>query len=80
MKLSGYTNLLPYLPAFLIQKFYAYFGLNSAVKQFGNFKGDKAHMSKRGLRLARRGLHIVYLIKVIFYIIGKSLLKWSYGN
>ncbi|ANU46294.1 IS110 family transposase [Enterocloster clostridioformis] len=42
-------------------KIYAYFGLDPAVKQSGKFKGDKAHMSKRGSSLARRILHMIAL-------------------
>lgn len=43
------------------KKLYAYFGLDPAVKQSGNFKGDKVHMSKRGSSLARRVLHMAAL-------------------
>lgn len=40
---------------------YAYFSLDPAVKQSGNFHGDKVHMSKRGSSLARRILHMAAL-------------------
>lgn len=43
------------------KKLYAYFGLDPAVKQSGNFNGDKIHMSKRGSSLARRVLHMIAL-------------------
>ena len=43
------------------KKLYAYFGLDPAVKQSGNFKGDKVHMSKHGSSLARRVLHMIAL-------------------
>ncbi len=43
------------------KKLYAYFGLDSAVKQSSKFNGDKVHMSKRGSSLAKRILHMVAL-------------------
>ncbi|MPW27378.1 IS110 family transposase, partial [Alkalibaculum sp. M08DMB] len=38
------------------KQLYAYFGLDPAVKESGNFKGTKISMSKRGSRFARRVL------------------------
>lgn len=43
------------------KKLYAYFGLDSAVRQSGKFNGDRVHMSKRGSSLARCILHMVAL-------------------
>lgn len=49
------------LICFSLKKFYAYFGLDLAVKQPGKFTNDKVHMSKRGSSLARRILHMAAL-------------------
>ncbi|WP_286161259.1 transposase [Clostridium sp. KNHs214] len=44
--------------------FFAYFGLDPAVKQSGNFNGTKISMSKRGSRIARRVIHTMALISI----------------
>lgn len=51
--------------AFNSQKqLFAYFGLNPAVKQSGNFNGTKISISKRGSRIARRVIHTMALISI----------------
>ena len=42
----------------------AYFGLDPAVKQSGNFTGTKVKMSKRGSAVARRAIHTIALVGV----------------
>lgn len=44
------------------KQLFAYFGLDPAVKQSGNFTGTNVKMSKRGSRLARRAIHTIALI------------------
>lgn len=39
------------------KQLFAYFGLDPAVKQSGNFEGNEISMSKRGPLIARRVLH-----------------------
>jgi transposase len=46
------------------KQLFAYFGLNSTVKQSGKFEGTKISMSKRGSRIARRVLHTMPLISI----------------
>ena len=46
------------------KQLFAYFGLDPAVKQSGNFEGNKISMSKRGSRIARRVLHTMSLISI----------------
>ncbi len=46
------------------KQLYAYFGLDPAVKESGNFKGTKTSMSKRGSKLARRVLFTIALVSV----------------
>ena len=46
------------------KQLFAYFGLDPAVKQSGNFEGNKISMSKRGSRIARRVLHTMALISI----------------
>lgn len=46
------------------KQLFAYFGLDPAVKQSGNFKGTKVSMSKRGSRIARRVIHIMSLVSI----------------
>lgn len=46
------------------KQLFAYFGLDPAVKQSGNFEGSKVQMSKRGSRIARRVIHIMALISI----------------
>lgn len=46
------------------KQLFAYFGLDPAVKQSGNFESTKISMSKRGSRIARRVLHTMALISV----------------
>jgi len=43
------------------KKLFAYFGLDPAVKQSGNFTGTKVRMSKRGSAVARRAVHAIAL-------------------
>lgn len=42
----------------------AFFGVDPAVNESGNFKGDKVKMSKRGTRLGRRALYAVALASI----------------
>lgn len=42
----------------------AFFGVDPAVNESGNFKGDKIKMSKRGTRLGRRALYAVALASI----------------
>jgi transposase len=42
----------------------AYFGVDPAVNESGNFKGDKVKMSKRGTSLGRRALYAVALASI----------------
>lgn len=44
------------------KQLFAYFGLDPAVKQSGNFNGTNVKMSKRGSRLARRAVHTIALV------------------
>lgn len=46
------------------KQLFAYFGLDPAVKQSGNFKGTKVSMSKRGSRIARRVIHTMALVSI----------------
>lgn len=46
------------------KQLFAYFGLDPAVNQSGNFEGTKISMSKRGSRIARRVLHTMSLISI----------------
>lgn len=46
------------------KQLFAYFGLDPAVKQSGNFEGTKVKMSKRGSRIARRVLHTMALVSI----------------
>jgi transposase len=46
------------------KQLFAYFGLDPAVKQSGNFEGNKISMSKRGSRIARMVLHTMALISI----------------
>ena len=46
------------------KQLFAYFGLDPAVKQSGNFEGSKISMSKRGSRIARRVIHTIALISI----------------
>ena len=43
------------------KQLFAYFGLDPAVKQSGNFEGAKIQMSKRGSAIARRVIHTLTL-------------------
>jgi len=43
------------------KKLFAYFGLDPAVKQSGNFTGTKVKISKRGSAVARRAVHAIAL-------------------
>jgi len=42
----------------------AFFGVDPAANESGNFKGDKIKMSKRGTRLGRRALYSVALASI----------------
>jgi transposase len=46
------------------KQLFAYFGLDPAVKQSGNFTGTKVKMSKRGSRIARRAVFTIALVGV----------------
>jgi len=46
------------------KQLFAYFGLDPAVKQSGQFEGTKISMSKRGSRIARRVIHTMALISI----------------
>jgi len=46
------------------KQLFAYFGLDPAVNQSGNFEGTKISMSKRGSRIARRVIHTMALISI----------------
>lgn len=46
------------------KQIFAYFGLDPAVKQSGNFNGTKISISKRGSRIARRVIHTIALISI----------------
>jgi len=46
------------------KQLFAYFGLDPAVKQSGNFTGTKVKMSKRGSAVARRAIHTIALVGV----------------
>ena len=46
------------------KQLFAYFGLDPAVKQSGNFNGTKISISKRGSRIARRVIHTMALISI----------------
>lgn len=46
------------------KQLFAYFGLDPAVKQSGNFNGTKISMSKRGSRIARRVIHTMALVSI----------------
>lgn len=46
------------------KQLFAYFGLDPAVKQSGNFDGKKVKMSKRGSRIARRVIHTMALVSI----------------
>ena len=51
----------------------AYFGVDPAVNESGNFKGDKVKMSKRGSRLARRALYAAALASIRTKCNGKPV-------
>ena len=42
----------------------AFFGVDPAVNESGNFKGDRVKMSKRGTRFGRRALYAVALASI----------------
>lgn len=46
------------------KQLFAYFGLDPAVKQSGNYESSKIQMSKRGSRIARRVIHTMALISI----------------
>jgi len=46
------------------KQLFAYFGLDPAVKQSGNFTGTKVKMSKRGSAVARRAIFIIALAAI----------------
>lgn len=46
------------------KQLFAYFGLDPAVKQSGNFTGTKINISKRGSRIARRVIYTMSLISI----------------
>lgn len=46
------------------KQLFAYFRLDPAVKQSGQFEGTKISMSKRGSRIARRVIHTMALISI----------------
>jgi len=46
------------------KQLFAYFGLDPAVNQSGQFEGTKISMSKRGSRIARRVIHTMALISI----------------
>lgn len=46
------------------KQLFAYFGLDPAVKQSGNFKGTNVKMSKRGSRVARRAIFTIALVGI----------------
>lgn len=46
------------------KQLFAYFGLDPAVKQSGNFSGTNVKMSKRGSRIARRVIHTMALVSI----------------
>jgi len=46
------------------KQLFAYFGLDPAVKQSGNFKGTNVKMSKRGSAVARRAIFTIALVGV----------------
>src|SRR5699024_9184838 len=46
------------------KQLFAYFGLDPAVNQSGNFEVTKISMSKRGSRIARRVIHTMSLISI----------------
>ena len=46
------------------KQLFAYFGLDPAVKQSGNFKGTDVNISKRGSRIARRVIHTIALVSI----------------
>ncbi len=46
------------------KQLFAFFGLDPAVKQSGNFKGTNVKMSKRGSRFARRAIFTIALASI----------------
>ena len=46
------------------RQIFAYFGLDPAVKQSGNFTGTKVKMSKRGSSVARRAIHAIAISSI----------------
>ncbi|MCG4566162.1 transposase, partial [Anaerosalibacter bizertensis] len=46
------------------KQLFAYFGLDPAVNQSGNFKGTDVNISKRGSRIARRVIHTIALVSI----------------
>jgi len=46
------------------KQLFAYFGIDPAVKQSGNFTGTKVKMSKRGSAVARRAIYTIALVGV----------------
>ena len=46
------------------KQLFAYFGLDPAVKQSGNYIGNKVKMSKRGSPLARRAIHTIAVVSI----------------
>jgi hypothetical protein len=47
------------------KQLFSCFGLDSDVKQSGNFTGTKIKMSKHGSTLARRAIHTIALVSII---------------
>ena len=46
------------------KQLFAYFGLDPAVKQSGNFTGTRVKMSKRGSAVARRAIYTIALVGI----------------
>ena len=46
------------------KQLFAYFGLDPAVKQSGNFTGTKVKMSKRGSSIARRAIYTIAMVGI----------------
>jgi hypothetical protein len=46
------------------KQLFAYFGIDPAVKQSGNFTGTKVKMSKRGSAVARRAIFIIAVVGI----------------
>lgn len=54
------------------KQLFAYFGLDSAVKHSGKFKGTKIQMSKRESAIARRVIHTLTLQSISVSRTGKA--------